>query len=149
MYLYKPFLEWDDGAEYLYPDSAREAYRDDRNNERYRHIAANGQALTYKVGGRQIIQNTFRWLDDDKVDEFYDFYDDVVGGAEFVYHTDDSLIKCGAPIRYCGDGHKCGDTVSGTADVATTVTLDQDELTPEDETVYGYSMITLRMRVVV
>ena len=148
MYLYKPFLEWNNGQDHMYPGAPREAFRDDRINERHRHIAANGRALTYRVGARRLLSHTFRWLDVATVNKFYDFYDDVVGGQEFVYHTDDSIKKCNEGYVF-NDVSTCNEIVSGAENVSTTVTLDQDELTPEDEIVYGYASINLKMREVV
>lgn len=141
----KPFFGYNNNEDYLYPGEGRENYREPKQVERFDHVSANGQKVSYYVGGRDFIEVTIPWQTDAQLVEWQTMWDTISQGDEFSYHTDDSIPICGDGT-ISGDGTICGDPASGDTYTMTTVTLEDTEFNPEPEEIDGYWRMTIRMR---
>jgi hypothetical protein len=145
LHLKKPFFDYSHGSGTLFPDVDEENARAPKTVERHDHISANGKRLSYLVGARDFIESTFRWQSDALRTSWHTMWDAIKNGSVFQYHEDADISLCGDGT-VCGDGSLCGADSEGDATVTTAVTVENTELTLDQEEIDGYWVATLTMR---
>lgn len=144
-YLIKPFFSY--GATGLKPGVDEEDPRTPRGVERFKHVAANGRVITYKVGRRKFIEVTFRWQDQTLKTEWETFFDAVDSGQRFVYYDDDTVkFAAASGVDASAFPPGAGQPTDGTAVAQTWVTMESEDLDFIQEEIDGYWSVTIRMR---
>ncbi len=139
----KPFFNITGGS--FLPEVSEENARQTEAVERYDHIAASGKRQSYLVGSRMFRDVTFRWQDSTQTALWETFWSVVKGGKTFLY-MDDDTCPIAATTLNCGTGIINGNTITGAALVTKNMVMEDTEMTFDEEEIYGYWSVTIRMR---